>query len=304
MAGQTPDPDFFVKSQQFTAHTHRDVYPAINPTNSSLSQSGKVVIITGASQGLGARGFVQSFAATGPKAIVLVARNSKKLDEVAAGVNEKFPNVDTLTVSTDVADPTSVAALFEKVKSKYGHADVLVNNAAVFNSIAPVKDVDHKAWWDEMTINIYGTFLVTQSFLKLLPESAPARIITLTTGAAYEVFPNLSNYGLSKLVVFELMAYVTAENPNVVAVAVHPGIVPTDMLKDAFAPFAHDKPELVGGLATWLAAWEGEDRSFLGGRYLSANWDVDDLVKRKEEIVEGGLLKLNLMGQFGEKQFN
>jgi hypothetical protein len=55
MAGQTPDPDHFVKSDQFTSLTYRDVYPAINPTNSSLSQAGKVVIITGASQGLGAK---------------------------------------------------------------------------------------------------------------------------------------------------------------------------------------------------------------------------------------------------------
>lgn len=75
------------------------------------------------------------------------------------------------------------------------------------------------------------------------------------------------------------------------------------MLKDSFAPFAHDTPELVGGLATWLAAWQGEDRNFLSGRYLSANWDVEDIVKRKEEIVEKRLLKMNLMGQFGEKQF-
>ncbi|KAF2448569.1 NAD(P)-binding protein [Karstenula rhodostoma CBS 690.94] len=303
MAGQTPDPDFFVKAQQFTAHTYRDVYPAIDPTNSSLSQAGKVVIITGASQGLGAKGFVQAFAATGPKAMVLVARNAKKLEEVAASVKEKFPELETLTVSTDVADPASVAALFEEVKSKFGHADVLVNNAAVFNSLAPVKDDDHKVWWSDMTVNIYGTFLVTQGFLKLLPESAPARIITLTTAAAYQVFPNLSSYGLAKLVVFELMDYVRAENPNVVAVAVHPGIVATDMLKDAFAPFAHDTPQLVGGLGTWLAAWEGPDRAFLSGRYLSANWDVDELVKRKEDIVQQDLLKLNLTGNFGEKHF-
>jgi hypothetical protein len=93
---------------------------------------------------------VQSFAATGPKAIVLVARSEGKLEQVAASLNEKFPKVETLVVPTDVADPASVAALFEKVKSKYGHADVLVNNAAVFNSTASVKDVDHKAWWDEM----------------------------------------------------------------------------------------------------------------------------------------------------------
>ncbi|KAF1968685.1 NAD(P)-binding protein [Bimuria novae-zelandiae CBS 107.79] len=301
MADQTPDPDFFVKSQQFTKTTHRDVYPAITPTNPNLSQAGKVIIITGASQGLGAKSFAHSFAATGPKAIVLVARNAKKLDEVAAELTAQFPSVETLNVPTDIADPASVAALFEKVKSKYGHADVLVNNAGVFSAIAPIKDIEPKAWWDEMTINIYGTFLTTHSFLAALPPSAPARIITLTTGAAYEVFPALSSYGLSKLAAFQLMTYVAAENPNVVAVAVHPGIVPTDMLKESFAPFAKDTPALVGGVATWAASWE--ERDWLSGRYVSANWDVEDLLARKEEIVEKGLLKMDLKGEFGAGLF-
>ena len=47
--------DHFVKAHQFVPNVHRDIYPAIDPAQASLSQHGKVVIITGASQGLGAR---------------------------------------------------------------------------------------------------------------------------------------------------------------------------------------------------------------------------------------------------------
>jgi NAD(P)-dependent dehydrogenase (short-subunit alcohol dehydrogenase family) len=84
---------------------------------------------------------------------------------------------------------------------------------------------------------------VTQGFLKLLPTpETHAKIITLTTGAAYEVFPGLSAYGLSKLSAFELSTYVAAENPNVVAVALHPGIVMTDMTIESFVRFAKDTP--------------------------------------------------------------
>ncbi|USP72872.1 hypothetical protein yc1106_00146 [Curvularia clavata] len=298
-----PD-DHFVKLQQFVPVVHRDLYPAIDPKQSSLSQKGHVIIITGASQGLGARGFVPSFAAAGAKAIVLVARNADKLAEVAKSVSASYPEVETFSVSTDIADPKSVANLFEKVKEKYGHADVLVNNAGIFKAIGPVKDVDQAMWWDEMSLNIRGTFLMTQHFLKSLPSpSTPAKIITLTTGAAYEVFPNLSAYGISKLAVLELMTYVTVENPNVFAVAVHPGIVKTDMTVDMFWKFALDTPELVGGVGVWLAGWEGVDRSFLGGRFVSVNWDVDELVKRKDEIERDGLLKMDLKGQLGAEQF-
>jgi NAD(P)-dependent dehydrogenase (short-subunit alcohol dehydrogenase family) len=119
---------------------------------------------------------------------------------------------------------------------------------------------------------------MTQSFLKLLPSpTTPAKIITLTSGVAYEVFPMLSAYGLSKLAALELMAYVAAENPEVVAVALHPGIVMTDMVIDTFKPFAQDTPELVSGVGLWLAAWEGADRKFLNGRYVSANCKLENV---------------------------
>jgi NAD(P)-dependent dehydrogenase (short-subunit alcohol dehydrogenase family) len=65
-------------------------------------------------------------------------------------VSKTHPKVELLPVSTDITDPASVAALFEKVKEKYGHADVLVNNAGIFQAIAPVRDVDQQSWWEEM----------------------------------------------------------------------------------------------------------------------------------------------------------
>lgn len=166
---------------QFTARTHRDVYDAIDPTQAALSQKGKVVVITGASQGLGARvrllkslsclritnlamqAFVPSFAAAGPKAIVLVARRADKLQEVADSIAKSHPDVETLVVPTDISDPASVTALFEKVKQKYGHADVLVNNAGIFKAIAPVKDVDQQGWWDEMVFPLLRYPQVSQT---------------------------------------------------------------------------------------------------------------------------------------------
>jgi NAD(P)-dependent dehydrogenase (short-subunit alcohol dehydrogenase family) len=112
----------------------------------------------------------------------------------------------------------------------------------------------------------------------------------------------LSAYGISKLAVLQLMTYVAVENPNVVAVALHPGIVATDMLLEMFKPFAHDTPALVGGAAVWLASFM-ESRDFLSGRYVAANWDVEDLVKRKEEILEKQLLKIDINATLGVAQF-
>jgi NAD(P)-dependent dehydrogenase (short-subunit alcohol dehydrogenase family) len=145
---------------------------------------------------------------------------------------------------------------------------------------------------------------MNQGFLRLLPSpDTPAKIVTLTTGAAVMVFDSVSSYGISKLAILQMTAFLALENPNVVNVALHPGIIMTDMAKEQFKPFALDTPELVGGFGTWLAGWQGADRAFLSGRYVTANWDVGELVGRREEILEGDLLKVRLSGRFGAEQF-
>lgn len=93
-----------------------------------------------------------SFATTGAKALVLVAKDAKKLQDTAEFVRKQYPHVETLPVPTDIADPTAVAALFDQVKEKYGHADVLVNNAGVAKVLAPVKDTDPQEWWNDMVL--------------------------------------------------------------------------------------------------------------------------------------------------------
>ena len=102
---------------------------------------------------------------------------------------------------------------------------------------------------------------------------------------------------MSKFILDALATYVAAEYPNVTAVSVHPGLVPTDMLREPFRSlFNQDSPELVGNTAVWLCQ---EKAKFLSGRFIAANWDMDDLVSRKEEIVKDDLLKLTLKGEFG-----
>ncbi len=98
--------------------------------------------------------------------------------------------------------------------------------------------------------------------------------MTLTTGAAYQIIPTLSAYGISKLAVLKLMTYVAPENLNVMGVALHPGVVDTEMTINALQRFAHDTPELVGGTAVWIARWDDPERNFLSGISVNVNWDV------------------------------
>ncbi|KAI9805011.1 MAG: hypothetical protein M1833_006314 [Piccolia ochrophora] len=295
-----PPSDFVVTSHQFTKKTYRDQYPAIDPSSPQLSQHGKVIIITGASQGLGRRAFAPAFAKAKPKAIVLTSRNANELAAAAQELRNLAPDVKILDVPADVTNENSVKDLFQKVKENFGSADVLVNNAGVFKSFGPLADASPKEWWEDIEINVKGTFNVTQAFLQLIGPDKPATIINLTTGAAVQIFPNVSGYGLSKLVVAQMQQFLAAERPSVTAISLTPGVVKTAMTVEAFEPFAKDTPELTGGAGVWLAT---EQAKFLNGSYVSANWSVEELVQRKQEIVDGGLLRIGLKGTLGIDQF-
>lgn len=75
----------------------------------------------------------------------------------------------------------------------------------------------------------------------------------------------------------------------------------TPITKPQFEKFSLDTYELAGGAAVWLAT---EKAKFMNGRYLAANWSVDDLMEMEKEIVDRGLLLEELKGSFGKAQFD
>ena len=140
--------DFFVTSLQFTKNTHQDIYPSIDPTLPALSLAGKVVILTGASRGIGALGIAPAIAKAGAKGLVLVSTKLEgKLQETEAKIRENYPATQTLAVGTDISDSKAVANLFARVASTFGHADVLVNNAAISSGGGIMHEEDPEKWW-------------------------------------------------------------------------------------------------------------------------------------------------------------
>lgn len=222
--------DIFVTSAAYTPTVYRDQYPSIDPTKPALSQAGKVVIITGASSGIGARGFAPAFAKAGPKAMFLVGRNLQRLRATQEMVRAINPNVEYISVPTDLSNLASVDALFGIVKSRYGHADVLVNNAGTFAQGDLLGNVDPRAWWSDFEVNVKGTFLATRGFLSLLGTEREGSIVTLAPSAATSVFPGMSAYSISKMGALKVAEYVAVEYPNVTSVTLQPGIVLTDMV--------------------------------------------------------------------------
>lgn len=97
--------------------------------------------------------FAASFAKASPKGIVLVARSSDALAAVRDEIHAIDKRINVLAVPTDLSSPDSVAALWDKVKATFRHADVLVNNAAGLHE-GLISDIQEDLWWSDF-VSLY-----------------------------------------------------------------------------------------------------------------------------------------------------
>jgi NAD(P)-dependent dehydrogenase (short-subunit alcohol dehydrogenase family) len=136
---------------------------------------------------------------------------------------------------------------------------------------------------------------MSHHFIKLLGGQENGRIINITSAAGPFVMPGTDSYGLSKLLQLQMQRYIAISNPNVFAASLQPGAILTGITKLGFERFSKDTPALAGGAAVWLASPESD---FVNGRYSDATWDVTEIIQRKDEIVNNGLLRMELQGDF------
>lgn len=283
------DPDAPVKAGLFTQRYFRDVYPAVDPRSTELSQAGKVAIITGAGRGIG-KGIALAFARAGAQGIVLVSRSQKNADAVRDSIKAENPSLEVLALAADISDEQAVEDLYAAVRARFTTVHILVNNAGVLTSdVDVVGKVLPAKWWTDFEVNLKGTFLVTAGFIRAF--GAQDRTIINVASDTGLLVPRFSGYFTSKIAVTRLTEFLAAESPENSVNSINPGLVATDSLLDEFKHFAKDTPELAGGVCVYLAA---KRPAYLNGRHFSVNWDVLELESRKDEIVSGDKLKLKL----------
>ncbi|MCC0631361.1 MULTISPECIES: SDR family NAD(P)-dependent oxidoreductase [unclassified Clostridioides] len=153
----------------------------------------KVVVITGAGQGLGA-GFALDFAIEGA-IVVLIGRTKSKLDNVAEQIiksgGKAFVSV------CDVSKPKDVEVCFSEVIDKFESVDVLINNVALHKS-APVVDTTIEDWDAQIKTNLSGTFYCTKAVLRTMIDKKYGKIINISSTAAKHFFPGFGAYAASK----------------------------------------------------------------------------------------------------------
>jgi NAD(P)-dependent dehydrogenase (short-subunit alcohol dehydrogenase family) len=157
--------------------------------------AGKVVLVTGAQQGIG-RATALAFAEAGADVAVNWLDNADAARQVAEIVRGKGRRCET--VQANVARQAQVAAMVETAEKALGPIDVLVNNAAVFPRV-PFLEMTEDDWDYVLDVNLKGSFFCAQAAAKsMVTRGRAGAIINLTSGAAYRGSPRGTHYCASK----------------------------------------------------------------------------------------------------------
>jgi NAD(P)-dependent dehydrogenase (short-subunit alcohol dehydrogenase family) len=156
--------------------------------------SGKVAIVTGAAQGIGAA-YAKALAAEGAKlGLCDLKAPDAVADEIMAAGGE------AISLACDVTDAAAVAKLVTETERAFGAVHILVNNAGMFASLSlkPMSEIDSKEWDLVMAVNVRGSFECARAVLPVMRRQKYGKIINIASGTVFKGTPMLLHYVSSK----------------------------------------------------------------------------------------------------------
>jgi len=187
----------------------------------------KVVIVTGASSGIGLA-TARLLAAHGAK-VALAARSTDKLDHLAAELPDSF------AVPTDMRSVEDIRNLIGRVLRHFGRIDVLINCAGRGYD-APTEQIDVAKYRDLFELDVVGPLIAMQSVIPIMREQGGGTIVNISSGTSLMYLPNMSAYSSVKRALnsITLTAREELAKDNIVVSVVYPYITLTDFDRNMF----------------------------------------------------------------------
>jgi enoyl-[acyl-carrier protein] reductase III len=196
-----------------------------------MSLEGKLALVTGSGRGIG-RAIALKLASQGANIVVDFFRHRESAEQTARDVEAL--GVKAEVIRANVGDAAKIDELFDMIGNKFGHLDILINNAA--SGVGrPLADIDVKAWEWTMDINVRACLLCAQKAAKLM-EGRGGKIVSISSLGSRFVLPNYTVVGVSKAALEALTRYLAIElAPRGICVnAIAASAVETEALKFYF----------------------------------------------------------------------
>ncbi|WP_394151832.1 SDR family oxidoreductase [Loktanella salsilacus] len=237
----------------------------------NFDMTGKTVLITGASRGIGAAA-AQAFAAAEAN-VALVARSREQITELAGQIGK-----NALAIPCDVSRYWEAEQAVSAAIQTFGRIDVVINNAGVIDPIGALSQVDPEAWGKAIDINLKGVMHGMRAAIGPMISQGSGTIITVSSGAAHNPLEGWSAYCASKAGAYMLTQVADRENrgKGLRILGLSPGTVATDMQREikqsGVGPVAqldwsaHIPPEWAAQALVWMCTpeadpWLGKDVS-------------------------------------------
>jgi uncharacterized protein len=248
----------------------------------SVTRSGRVVLLTGASAGIGAALARELARQKQARALVLTARRGERLDQLAAELKTLQPGLEVLTIAADLADPATPERVLAEIISQFGGLDVLINNAGL-GLPTLFADSDAELLARQLAVNFSAPLLLTRL---CLPSLIERQGMIINVGSAITCVANsaLGAYGATKAGLAYWNDALRRElYPKGVRVClVEPGPIKTEFMEalTALVPTEKHVHPILDNTAPWMTA------------------DVADVARRVARLIDHPRRRLSVLRRF------
>lgn len=199
----------------------------------NLNFNGKVVIITGASKGIGFE-ISKKYLENGAN-LVICSRNLKRIQNAYKKLNLlKKKNQKIYCLKVNVSSTKEIKKLVKFTITKFGKIDILVNNAGIYGPKGLIENINWREWVKTIRTNLFGSIFLCKEVLPHLKKRNRGKIIQLSGGGAAAPLPRISSYAVSKVGIVRFIETLSHELKgfNIDVNSVAPGTINTDMLEE------------------------------------------------------------------------
>jgi NAD(P)-dependent dehydrogenase (short-subunit alcohol dehydrogenase family) len=246
--------------------------------------AGKVAIVTGGAKGIG-RHYSQALAAEGARVMIADIADGKALADEIAG---RHGAEAVASVKFDVSDEKAVKNAVAQTIERFGRIDVLVNNAAVYSTLAPrsFNEWDTELWDKVMAVNVRGSYLMVRHVAPHMMERRSGKIINIASGAPYKGVPRMLPYVTSKGAILAFTRSLSRElgQYGIAVNSLSPGYILSDT---GLLNAAHVEDERIPVRNSRAFKRDAYPEDLLGALVFLASSD-SDFVTGQSLVVDGG----------------